>query len=123
MEKLPRPTFALGMPEAAWEFKTVQWKGYTEQVEASDSQKLQQLQAACTPDLQRIYDAGSYATLTSTTLLMNKMEKIAVVMVHKALHIMNMWNMTHQSDESIRGFAASITGIADLCGMILECTS
>ena len=67
--------------------------------------------------------AGSYTTLTSTTLLMNKMEKIAVVMVHKAVHIMNMWNMTHQSDESIRGFAASITGIADLCGMILECIS
>ena len=56
-EKLPRPTFTLGMSEAAWEFKTVQWKGYKEQVEASDSQKLQQLQAACEPDLlRRIYD-------------------------------------------------------------------
>ena len=90
------------MSEAAWEFKTVQWKG---QVEASDSQKLQQLQAACTPDLlQRIYDAGSYATLTSTALFMNEMEKIAVVKVHKAVHTMNMWKMTQQSDETIRAF-------------------
>ena len=123
-EKLPRPTFTLGMSEAAWEFKTVQWKGYKEQVEASDSQKLQQLKAACEPDLlRRIYDAGSYAALTSTTLFMNEMEKIAVVKVNKAVHTMNMWKMTQQSDETIRAFAARITGTADLCGMTLECTS
>ena len=91
LERLPRPTFSLGMSEAAWEFKTVQWTGYIEQITATVSQKLQQLQAACTPDLlQRVYDTGSYSTLTSAELFMVAMEKIAVLKVHKAVRTMNM---------------------------------
>merc|ERR1712030_200852 len=110
------------MSEAAWEFKTVQWTGYIEQITATVSQKLQQLQAACTPDLlQRVYDTGSYSTLTSAELFMVAMEKIAVLKVHKAVHTMNMWKMSQQSDENIRAFAARITGTADLCGMTLKC--
>ena len=124
LERLPRPTFSLGMSEAAWEFKTVQWTGYIEQITATVSQKLQQLQAACTPDLlQRVYDTGSYSTLTSAKLFMVAMEKIAVLKVHKAVHTMNMWKMCQQSDENIRAFAARITGTADLCGMTLKCTN
>ena len=65
---------------------------------------------------------GNYSTLITPKLFMESMEKIAVVKVHKAIHTMNMWKMTQHSDESIRAFAARITGTADLCGMTVTCT-
>ena len=42
--------------------------------------------------------------------------------VHKAIHTMNMWKMSQQLDETVRAFAARITGTAELCGMIVTCT-
>lgn len=124
LEKLPRPVFTLGMSESAWEFVMVQWNAYIGQGTVSAAQSLQQLQAACSADLlQRVYDTGSYSTLTTTALFLAAMEKLAVLKVHKAVHTMNMWRMTQQSDETIRAFAARITGTAELCGMTLECTS
>ena len=124
LEKLPRPVFTLGMSESAWEFVMVQWSAYIGQGNVSPAQSLQQVQAACSADLlQRVYDTGSYSTLTTTALFLAAMEKLAVLKVHKAVHTMNMWRMTQQSDESIRAFAARITGTAELCGMTLECTN
>ena len=102
----------------------VQWQAYISQGTVTPAQSLQQLQAACNPDLlQRVYDTGSYSSLTSTTLFIAAMEKLAVLKVHKAVHTMNMWKMSQQSDESIRAFAARITGTAELCGMNLECSN
>ena len=124
LEKLPRPVFTLGMSESAWEFVMVQWNTYIGQGTVSASQSLQQVQAACSADLlQRVYDTGTYSTLTTTALFLSAMEKLAVLKVHKAVHTMNMWRMTQQSDESIRAYAARITGTAELCGMTLECTN
>ena len=74
LEKLPRPTFSLGMSESAWEFVMVQWQAYINQGAVSPAQALQQLQAACSPDLlQRVYDTGSYSSLTNTALFMAAM--------------------------------------------------
>ena len=124
LQTLPRPEFTLGMSEGAWDFVKVMWAAYIGQVSATSDQKLQQLKAACSPDLlQRIYDTGSYASLTTEELLLAEMEKLAVIRVHKAVHTMNMWKMTQMSDETGRAFAARITGTADLCGMTLECTN
>ena len=123
LEKLPRPTFSLGMSESGWQFVMVQWKAYISQGTVSPAQSLQQLQAACSSDLlQRVYDTGSYSSLVTSDLFLTAMEKLAVLKVHRAVHTMNMWRMTQQSDESIRAFAARITGTAELCGMTLECS-
>ena len=85
LEKLPRPVFTLGMSESALEFVMVQWNAYIGQGTVSPAQSLQQLQAACSADLlQRVYDAGSYTTLTTTALFLPAMEKLPVLKVHKA---------------------------------------
>jgi hypothetical protein len=87
VEKLPRPVFTLGMFESAWEFVMVQWNAYIVQGNVSPAQSLQQLQAACSADLlQRVYDTGSYSTLTTTVLFLAAMEKLAVLKVHRAVH-------------------------------------
>ena len=63
----------------------VQWNAYIGQGTVSPAQSLQQLQAACSADLlQRVYDAGSYTTLTTTALFLPAMEKLPVLKVHKA---------------------------------------
>ena len=111
------------MSEAAWDFVKMKWEAYIGQVSTTPDQKLLQLKAACSPELlQRIYDTGSYPSLTTEELLLAEMEKLAVIKVHKAVHTMNMWKMTQMSDESGRAFAARITGTADLRGMTLECS-
>ena len=112
------------MSEGQWDFLSHQWTAYIGQSPTvTETQHLNQLRAACSPDLlQRMFDMGNYSTLTTPTKFMESMEKIAVVRVHKAIHTMNMWKMVQQSDETIRAFAARITGTADLCGMTVTCT-
>ena len=119
LEKLPRPTFTLKMTESQWSFTKIQWENYIKQSPVSPAVQLMQLQAACDGPLQqRVFDTGSYAALTTSELFMAKMKELAVIVVHKSIHLMNLWKMNQQSDEPIRAFAARLTATADMCGMI-----
>ena len=90
----------------------------------SPTVQLMQLQAACDDQLrQRVYDTGVYASLTTAELFLSKMKELAVIVVHKSIHLMNLWKMQQQSDEPIRAFAARLTATADMCGMMVECTN
>ena len=122
LEKLPRPTFTLKMTESQWSFTKIQWENYIKQSPVSPAVQLMQLQAACDGSLQqRIFDTGSYPALTTADLFMSKMKELAVIVVHKSIHLMNLWKMSQQSDEPIRAFAARLTATADMCGMITRC--
>ena len=50
-------------------------------------------------------------------------DELAVIVVHKSIHLMNLWKMNQQSDEPIRAFAARVTATADMCGMSIKCTN
>ena len=122
LEKLPRPTFTLQMTQAQWEFLILKWASYISQTPVSTEQKLHQLRTACDTDLlQRVYDAGNYQSLNTAELLLAAMKKLAVQVVHKTIHMMNMWKMNQDSGETIRAFEARITGTADLCNMVVQC--
>ena len=51
LESLPRPKFSLNMTEGQWQFTNMHWTAYIAQTPASDSQKVEQLRAACDKDL------------------------------------------------------------------------
>lgn len=122
LEKLPRPTFTLKMTESQWSFTKLQWENYIKQTPVSPAIQLMQLQAACDGALQqRIFDTGTYAALTTVDPFLAKMKELAVIVVHKSIHLMNLWKMTQQSDEPIRAFAARLTATADMCGMVTKC--
>ena len=124
LEKLPRPTFTLNMTESQWSFKKVMWDNYIKQSAVSESVKLMQLQAACDDDLrQRVFDTGTYSSLTTEAQFLAKMKELSVIVVHKSIHLMNLWKMRQESDEPIRAFAARATSTADMCNMIVKCTS
>ena len=123
LEKLPRPTFSLLMTEAQWEFTILKWTAYISQTDVTSEQKLQQLRAACHPDLlQRVYDAGNFLNLNTDELLLAAMKKLSVQVIHKTIHMMNMWRMQQFADETVRAYVARITGTADLCDMNVVCT-
>ena len=123
LEKLPRPVFNLQMTEAQWTFTKIQWENYIGQTQVSDATKLSQLQAACSDSLrQRVFDTGLYSDLTTPTLFLEKMEELAVIKVHKSVHLRNLWKMTQQSDEPIRAYVARLTSTADMCSMTVKCT-
>ena len=126
LEKLPRPTFTLNMTESSWSFTKVQWDNYIQQSQApvSESVKLMQLQAACDQSLrQRVFDTGTYSSLTTADLFLKKMKELSVIVVHKSIHLMNLWKMRQESDEPIRAFVARATSTADMCNMIVKCSS
>ena len=124
LEKLPRPTFTLNMSESQWSFKKIQWDSYIKQNIVSESVKLVQLQAACDEDLrQRVFDTGTYASLTTEAKFLAKMKELSVIVVHKSIHLMNLWKMRQESDEPIRAFAARATSTADMCNMTVKCPS
>ena len=115
LEKLPRPTFTLNMTESQWSFTKLQWDNYIQQSVVSPAIQLMQLQAACDDSLrQRVFDTGTYSSLTSPELFLAKMKELAVIVVHKSIHLMNLWKMSQQSDEPIRAYAARVTSTADM---------
>ena len=122
LEKLPRPTFTLNMSESQWTFKRLQWDNYIKQSVVSPAVQLMQVQAACDDSLrQRVFDTGTYAALTTAEEFLAKMKELAVIVVHKSIHLMNLWKMSQQSDEPIRAYSARVTATADMCGMVIKC--
>ena len=123
LEKLPRPTFTLNMTESKWNFTVLSWNNYIGQSPtAPEATKLMQLQAACDEELkQRVYDNGNFDTLNTTALFLAKMKELAVITVHKSVHLMNLWRMIQEPEESIRAFVARVTSTADMCGMSIHC--
>ena len=124
LEKLPRPVFTLNMSESQWTFTELQWNNYISQSQVAPSIQLMQLQAACDDQLrQRVFDTGIYAALDTKEKFLKKMKELAVIVVHKSIHLMNLWKMQQQSDEQIRAFVARLTATADMCAMNIECTN
>ena len=124
LEKLPRPVFTLNMSEAAWDFKVIEWESYIAQTQVTDNTKLLQLRAACSEELRsRVYDSGDFASLNTIDLLLARMKELAVVTVHKSVHLMNLYKMVQQPEEGIRAFHARLTGTAEMCGMSVKCNT
>ena len=112
------------MTEAAWDFKVIEWESYIQQTPATDNTKLLQLRAACDDGLRsRVYDSGDFASLNNVTLLLARMKELAVVTVHKSVHLMNLYKMVQQPEENIRAFSARLTGTAEMCGMSVKCNT
>lgn len=107
LEKLPRPTFTLNMTESQWSFTKTQWDSYIKQSVVPESVKVMQLQAACDKDLrQRVFDTGNYASLTTEDAFLSKMKELAVIVIHKSIHLRNLWKTVQQPDEPVRAFVA-----------------
>ena len=122
LERLPRPTFSLNMTEATWQFKVIEWQSYIGQAPSTPENKVLQLRAACDDDLrQRIYDSGDYSGLDTEEKFLARMKDLAVIRIHKSVHLMNLYRMSQESDEGIRAFVARVTGTADMCGMTIKC--
>ena len=81
-----------------------------------------QLQAACDKDLrQRVFDTGNYASLTTEDAFLSKMKELAVIVIHKSIHLRNLWKTVQQPDEPVRAFVARAMSTADMCNMEVEC--
>ena len=111
------------MTQSEWAFKESQWQAYISQSVVSEQVKVQQLQAACEESLlRRVYDAGGLATLDTEALLITQIQKLAVRMVHKTLHLQNMWAMQQSPEEPIRAFCSRLVGTAELCDLTVICS-
>ena len=123
LEKLPRPTFSLNMTESKWNFTKDQWTNYIGQYRnAEEATKLMQLQAACHDDLRnRVFETRNFETLNTTDLFLAKMKELAVIKVHKSVHLLKLWEMRQEPEETFRAFVARVIATADMCGMSVPC--
>ena len=81
------------------------------------------MRAACDDNLlRRVYDAGDRSSLTTETLLLAQIQKIAVRIVHKTLHLQNLWPMSQSPEESIRAYVSRLVGTAELCELFVTCS-
>ena len=46
-----------------------------------------------------------------------RQDELAVIRIHKSVHLMNLYRMAQNPDEAIRAFVARVRSTADLCGM------
>ena len=123
LETLPRPSFNLDMTQAEWSFKESQWKVYINQTNVKEQVKVQQLKAACDEALlRRVHDAGGLSSLDTEVTLLAEIKKLAVRVVHKTLHLQNMWAMSQSPGEPIRAFTSRLIGTADLCDLSIQCS-
>ena len=103
------------MSQSEWSFNEAQWSAYISQSIVREKVKVQQLQAACDQDLlRRVYDTGGLDTLNTEELLMAQLKKLALRVVHKTLHMQNMWSMSQSPEEPIRAFCSRLAGTAEL---------
>lgn len=117
-----RPSFTLDMSQNEWALKRSQWEAYISQTPVAESVKVQQLRAACEDyPLRRVYDTGDLASMNTETLLLSQIKEIAVQVVHKTLHLKNLWLMKQSPDESIRAFSSRLVGTAELCDLYVTC--
>ena len=92
LEKLPRPTFTLNMTESQWNYTRTLWDSYIKQTVVPEATKVMQLQAACDNSLrQRVFDTGTHASLTTEEAFLDKMKELAVIVIHRSIHLRNLW--------------------------------
>ena len=124
LEKLPRPTFTLNMTESQWNYTRTLWDSYIKQTVVPEATKVMQLQAACDNALrQRVFDTGTHASLTTEEAFLAKMKELSVIVVHKSIHLRNLWKTVQQSDERVRAFMARVMSTADMCNMVIDCSN
>ena len=120
--ELPRPTFTLNMTESQWNYTRSLWDSYIKQTVVPEAIKVMQLQAACDQALrQRVFDTGTHASLTTEKAFLDKIKELAVIVVHRSIHLRNLWKTVQQSDERVRAFMARVMSTADMCNMVIDC--
>ena len=112
------------MTESQWNYTRTLWDSYIKQTVVSEATKVMQLQAACDNALrQRVFDTGTHASLTTEEAFLNKMKELSVIIVHRSIHLRNLWKTVQQSDERVRAFMARVMSTADMCNMVIECSN
>ena len=100
-----------------------QWEAYISQSVVSEQVKVQQLKAASEARLLRwVHNVGDFDTLTTESLVFSQMKRIAVRVVHKTLHLQNMWAMAQGLDETIHAYCSRLVSTADLCDLNVTCS-
>ena len=60
--------------------------------------------------------------MNTETLLLTQVKKIAVRVVHKTLHLQNLWKMSQSPEESVRAYVSRLVATAELCDLYVTCS-
>ena len=60
--------------------------------------------------------------MNTETLLLTQVKKIAVRVVHKTLHLQNLWKMIQSPEELVRVYVSRLVATAELCDLYVTCS-
>ena len=58
----------------------------------------------------------------NTETLLTQVKKIAVRVVHKTLHLQNLWKMIQSPEELVRVYVSRLVATAELCDLYVTCS-
>ena len=121
--KLCPPQIDAGVDFETWRIFQVKWRQYCQGSQLrEDLHSLQLFQCASDALGRLLIQSNPDITNSSPEVVMQAMEKLAVIRTSRGATREELRNMKQGNDESIRTFAARVKGKAQVCGFQMKST-
>ena len=107
----------LGASESDWRFFIAEFDRYKRSTGVFGQTVLDELWHCQAKPLRTLMQAESTAALTTEAVLLTKIESLAVVALHSAVHLVELRNLQQGQNEPIRKFVARARNIATSCNL------
>ena len=123
LETIPRPKISSNSTQSDWSFFVAQWARYVSGANLNSEQKLNQLWACCSLDLQRSLHDGNSASIKDPNVLMKNVRLLALKKLNNLVNIVDFQDMAELTEETVTAFATRLNGHANLCDMNKTCSN
>ena len=123
LEKVRRPSIALGGTNEEWEYFLTRWKEYCTATRCNGHDRVAQLLECCEEDLRKdlTRTAGGSLLDKEEQLVLNSIKALAVRQENIMVARVTLHNMKQDREEPIRTFAARVRGQAHICKFSQAC--
>ena len=118
VDKRPRPDISCEMSEHDWRFFLSEWEDYKRATGVAGQNMLDELWSCMNPDIRRLaFDKGGKTSLDTEVKMVKMIKGLAVSILHKAVHTVELHEARQLYTESTKAFAACVHGIATNCNL------
>ena len=125
VEKVRRPTIAIGGSTEDWQYFTTRWKEYVSATKLTGADVVIQLLECCDEPLRKDLTRSAGGSLTNKTAdeVLASIRQLAVTQEKTMVARATLHGMRQDRDEPVRAFVARLRGQAGICKFQLKCPS
>ena len=110
------------MTEHEFKFFQNEWTLYVRATQVTGQTLVDELYSTMSADLRKLaYDQGDINTLATEALMMERIQSLAVSVLHTAVHTVTLHEAEQAPEETVKTFAARVRGIAANCELQKTC--